>query len=70
MRLVVGKDASQDDIEDSRNATADLIEGGKIFVKVRKKEFQARLSLHGLGAFVLRVAKVSATARNGSGGRI
>ena len=63
--------ASQDAIEDAREATAQLIDGGKVYLKAGKEATQARVELLGLGAFVLRVANPRATARSsGSGGRI
>ena len=65
----MGRDASHDDIEDARAATAQLIEGGKVLFKAGKEATQAQVKLLGLGAFVLRVANPRATARSsGSGG--
>ncbi len=63
----LGKAASPSSIDDARAATADLIEGGKVFVKAGKEATEARIKLLGLGGSVLRIAKAR---RIGSGGRI
>lgn len=66
--------ASQDEIADAREATAQLIEGGKIYVKARegKEEARAEVDFLGLGVLVLDLTNPrSRPARaNGSGGRI
>ncbi|MEX0735065.1 MAG: recombinase family protein [Steroidobacteraceae bacterium] len=67
----LGRDATQDAIEDARNATAQLIEGGKMYLKAVKEGARAQVRFLGLGTFVLQVAKVRQPAcPNGSGGRI
>ena len=67
----LGKDATQDAITDARAATAQLIEGGKMYWKALKKGARAQVRFLGLGTFILQVANVRQPAcPNGSGGRI
>lgn len=67
----IGNDATQDAIVDARSATAQLIEGGKVYWRALKEGARAQVRFLGLGAFVLQVARVRQPAcANGSGGRI
>lgn len=67
----LGKNATQDAITDARSATAQLIEGGRMYLKAAKEGPRAQVRFLGLGTFVLQVANIRQPAcPNGSGGRI